>query len=69
MATFPDGSTRGEHPRYNCAARRLDNTENSNVLMSSGRLIMQPLSGALRLKEGGAGNAGDMTPSHAARLW
>jgi hypothetical protein len=39
MAIFPDGATRGEQPRYNCGARRPDRIANSNVLMSSGRLI------------------------------
>src|SRR6188508_1894181 len=39
-AIFAEGSTRGEQPRDNCAARRPDNTANSNVLMSLGRLIM-----------------------------
>jgi hypothetical protein len=26
------------HPRLNCAARRLDSTENSNALMPAGRV-------------------------------
>ncbi len=45
MVTFADCATRGVHPRDNCAARRLDNTANSNAFIPSGRLtINQPLS-------------------------
>src|SRR5262249_46115138 len=33
-------STRGVHPRFNCAARKPDNTANSNALMPVGRRIM-----------------------------
>lgn len=37
-ASFSDRGTRGVHPRLSCAARRPDNTENSNALIPSGRL-------------------------------
>lgn len=40
IAIFADRSTRGVHPRFNCAARKPDNTANSNALIPVGRLIM-----------------------------
>src|SRR5262245_37925318 len=42
-AFFGDGSTSGRQPRCSCAARRADNTTNSNVFIPSGRLTMMNL--------------------------
>ena len=40
IAIFADRATRGVHPRFNCAARKPDNTANSNAVMPVGRRIM-----------------------------
>ena len=49
-STFDDRATRGVHPRVNCAARRPDNTANSNAFMPSGRLIIMASSSHQRIR-------------------